>query len=192
MSKRQSPGRKPIIAGVSINPEPSAFATVTCPFRAASTDPGMPRKESDRSQRVAKSCHLPANDHIYPLQAFEGFDVNLAIMNGEIPAFHQGETKITSEIRVLEIRFIVRPGSEQNDARLLAASPRETNQVFTKDLKKWRQALHLAIAELVRKTPRRDDTILERISSAGRRLRAVREHTHHLPSPALARSTASK
>ena len=77
---------------------------------------------------------------------------------------------------MFEVSFVVRSRSQQHDARIVAAVGRQRTQGIPQRTKEGSQALHVALAKNRWDRPRKRDPILQRITGAGGRLRAVAEH----------------
>ena len=174
---RHSPGRNGMMAAVSITPEPSALAIVTLPARAASTSPATPSDESPRSSSGSQklSSSLPEDD-VDRLQAFERLDEDAAVAHRQVAAFDQREAQIAREVRMLEVRFVVRPGRQQHDPGLVVRLRRQRHQRVALSAEERRQPLNLAVAERFGQAAQQHDPVLERVAGARRRLRPVGEH----------------
>ena len=57
-------------------------------------------------------------------RAAERLEIDQPIANGQIVAVNKRVAEIAREIGVLEISFVVRAGSEQDDSRILAVGGR--------------------------------------------------------------------
>ena len=71
-------------------------------------------------QRIEKIGIDPAQQHVEPLQAGDGADMNAVAADGEIVALDQQEAEIARERRVLEIGFAEGARRQQADPRLVA------------------------------------------------------------------------
>ncbi len=71
-------------------------------------------------QRIEKIGIDPAQQHVEPLQAGDGADMNAVAADGEIVALDQQEAEIARQRGVLEIGFAEGAGRQQPDARLVA------------------------------------------------------------------------
>jgi len=77
---------------------------------------------------------------------------------------------------LLKIRFVVRAGREQHGARFIRRARREFDQRALRVAKKSGEAMNVIVAKRFRQDARRDETIRERVTRAGRDLRAVGNH----------------
>ena len=68
-------------------------------------------------QRIAEAVVHAAQNQIHGLQPGQRLQEDPIVAGDQIRAFHQRESPMASQERMLEIRFVVRPGRQQNNAR---------------------------------------------------------------------------
>src|SRR4051794_32651740 len=83
---------------------------------------------------------------------------------------------MSREIGMFEIGFVVRAGSEENDARMRSSRRGEVEEHFTLSLKKTAQALDIAITNLVRENSRNHSAVFPGVARPTRSLGAVRQN----------------
>ena len=128
-------------------------------------------------QRIAKAVVEPAENHVHLTQPFEGLDEDAAVADGQVGPFDQREAEVPRQIRVLEVGFVERPGSQQHHARMIApARWRQGHQSVAIGPEECAEPLHATVAEGLRQAARQHDSILQRVAGAGRRLCAVSDH----------------
>ena len=86
--------------------------------------------------RIAERVINPAQDDIDRLQAFERLQEDALIAHGQITAFDQSESKVTSQVGVLEIGFVKRAGREQHHMRIIHLARRQPPERVATQLKK--------------------------------------------------------
>ncbi len=94
------------------------------------------------------------------------------VAHGEIGAFDQRESQILRQIRLLEIRLVVRSWRQQRDMRPSLIARRVRREHLTERVEERRQTLHLHVAKGIREHAGNRRAILERVAGARRRLRA--------------------
>ena len=134
------------------------------------------RRIAAQLERVAEAVVEPAEDDVDRLQAFQRLDEDPAITHRQVAAFDQGEAQIAREVRMLEVRFVVRPGRQQHDPGLVSRLRRHRPERVALSAEERRQPVNLTIAERFGQAAQQDDPVFERIPGAGRRLRPVGEH----------------
>ena len=163
-----------------------AIPPVRCPARwrsrrcpSAPPAPGRGRRASNRRAVPAdrRSYRPAAHDHVHRQQAAQGFQEHAIVAHREIAAFHQREAPVARQERMFEIRFVVRTGREQHDARILRSIGHQSRYSASRYASKKRASCRTcALAENRRQRARAHQAILERIADARRRLRAVGDH----------------
>ena len=168
-------GRKPSSARASITPDPGILATTTPFFRSTSIRPGTPScEEASSSKRIEKIGIDPAQQHVEPLQAGDGADMDAVAADGEIVAFDQQESEVARQRGVLEIGFAELAGRQQPDSRLVAIGAGA--QGIAERLEEWRDTLHIHRFVERRKRARQHETVFQCVARARRRLRPVAQH----------------
>ena len=71
-------------------------------------------------ERIEEIRIDPAQQHVEPLQAGDGADVDAVAADGEIVALDQEKAEIARQRRMLEIGFAEGAGRQQSDPRLIA------------------------------------------------------------------------
>ena len=92
-------------------------------------------------ERIEEIGIHPAQQHVEPLQAGDGPDMNAVATDGEIIALDQQESEITRQRSVFEIGFTELAGRQQPDARLVAVGAGA--QGVAERLEEWRDPLHI-------------------------------------------------
>ena len=80
------------------------------------------RRVAAQLERIAEAVVESPEDDVDRLQAFERLDEDAAIANRQVAAFDQRESEIASEVRVLEVGFVV--AARASAARPAAVSRR--------------------------------------------------------------------
>jgi hypothetical protein len=92
-------------------------------------------------QRIERIGIHPAQQHIEPLQAGDGADMNAVAADGEVVALDQQESEIARQRGMLEIGLAEATGRQQPDARLVAVGARP--QGIAERLEERRHALDI-------------------------------------------------
>ena len=71
-------------------------------------------------ERIEEIRIDPAQQHVEPLQAGDGTNVDTVAADGEIVALDQEKAEIARQRRMLEIGFAEGAGRQQSDPRLIA------------------------------------------------------------------------
>ncbi len=127
-------------------------------------------------QRVAKIVVHAAKDDVHRFQAAKGFQKNAVIAHREVLPLHERVAEVPGEIRLLEIRFVVRAGRQHHHAGIVRAARRQAGQRILDFAEPRGEALHAAIAESFEQIPRSDEAVRQRVAGARGDLRAVRHH----------------
>src|SRR5690606_21958296 len=102
-----------------------------------------------QAERIAVAVVEAPQDDVDPLEAAQRLEVHHAIAHRKVAPFDERVPEIPSEVGVLAIGLVVRPRSEQHDARVVAprAEPRET---VAQCLEKRREPLDATVTERLR------------------------------------------
>ncbi len=119
-----------------------------------------------------------AQDHVDRLEAPHRPQPHLAVAHGQIGAARERVAEVAREVRVLEVRFIERPGRQEHDARLGVPPRRDGREARAQVLEEEREPVHVRVAVEAREHAAHHDPVLERVAGPRRRLRAIREHPH--------------
>ncbi len=169
-----------IEAGESARLEDGAAERVRHEHVARANDVEEPRNAERRVgaqlDRVAEVVVEPAQDRVHAPEPAERLQVDAVAANDEVLPFDERKAEIASEERVLEVRLVVRTGSEQDRERRLTARRRESEERVLKITKERRELLDLELAERVREGSRERHAVLERVAGARRTARAIGEH----------------
>ena len=122
-------------------------------------------------ERIEEIGIDPAQQHVEPLQAGDGADMDAVAADGEVVALDQQEAEIARERRVLEIGFAEGARRQQADARLVAVGAGA--QRVAERLEERRHALDIHRLVEIGKGARQHQAIFQRVAGARRRLRAV-------------------
>ena len=125
-------------------------------------------------QRIEKIGIDPAQQHVEPLQAGDGADMDAVAADGEIVALDQQEAEIARQRGVLEIGFAEGARRQQPDPRLVAVGAGA--QRLAERLEERRHALDIHRLVEIGKGARQHQAIFQRVAGARRRLRAVVQH----------------
>ncbi len=117
--------------------------------------------ELERIERVGID---PAQQHVEPLQAGDGADVDTVVADGEIVALDQQEAEIARQRCVLEIGLAEAARREHADARLVAIGARA--QAVAKRLEERRDARHVHRLVEIGEGAREHQAVLQRIARA--------------------------
>ncbi len=90
----------------------------------------------------------------------------MILADREIAALDQRVAEVASQKCVFKISFVIRPGREHHDARILPLHRHHPQQRVAIGLKIVREATHVRGAEDVGHYPAGDQTVLERIARA--------------------------
>jgi hypothetical protein len=131
------------------------------------------RRVAAQRERIAEVVVEPAHDHVDTLEPLERLQVHDAVAHRQVPALDETEAEVACEVGLLEVRLVVRPGREQDDARHVVPSRREPGEGRAEAREERREPRDVAVAEELGQRARQRDPVLERVSGAGRRLRAV-------------------
>ena len=100
----------------------------------------------------------------------------MIVAHGQILSLNEHIAKVTRKVSLLEIGFVVRAGREHDDARLVGLTRRKLRERILRGEKKSGDAVNMIVAKCFRQNARGDETIRQRVTRAGRNLRAVRDH----------------
>ena len=134
------------------------------------------RRVGAQFERIAEIVVEPAQDRMHPAQAAQGLQIDRVVAHGQVLPLDQRKAEIAGQEGVLEIGFVVRTGSQQHRQRRLAVGRRHARQIVLQRAKEARQGLHMQLAKAIRKGPRHDDPVLQRIACPGWPLGAVGDH----------------
>ena len=129
-------------------------------------------------ERIGKIGIDPAQQYFGAPQTRDRADKDAVVTHDQILAVHQKKAEIARQIGVLEIGLVHRPRREQADTRVILAIERE--QLRLERLKERRDAFNARGAIDVGHRARQREPVLDRVTCARRRLRAIVEHP---PSP---------
>ena len=125
-------------------------------------------------ERIEEIGIDPAQQHVEPLQAGDGADMNAVAADGEIVALDQQEAEIARQRGVFEIGFAEGARRQQSDARLVAVGAGA--QAVAERLEERRHALDIHRLVEIGKGARQHQAIFQRVARARRRLGAVVQH----------------
>ena len=125
-------------------------------------------------QRIEKIGIDPAQQHVEPLQAGDGADMDAVAADREIVALDQQKAEIARQRRMLEIGLAEGARRQQSDPRLVAVGTGA--QIVAKRLEERRDALDIHRFVEIGKGARQHQAIFQRIAGARWRLRAVAQH----------------
>ena len=113
---RQSAGRNGRMAAVSITPGAERVGDDDVAGADGIDQAGdAEQRVAAQLERIAEAVVEPAEDDVDRLQAFERLDEDAAIAHGQVAAFDQREAEIAREVRMLEVRLVVRSRRQQHD-----------------------------------------------------------------------------
>ena len=128
-------------------------------------------------ERIAKAIVDAAENQIHRFETGQCFQENLIVAGNQIRAFDERKAPVARKERMFEVRFVVRPGREQNNARAAArirgGMRRQFEQVEQRLALHFEEAIqlpHLAEIENQRQRACAGRAIFERVADAGRRL----------------------
>ena len=114
---------------------------------------------------------------MHPFQAGQRFQINRVAAHRQILPLDHRKAQIARQISVFKIGFVVRPWRQQHDMRTFAGiGRRPVFETFLHLPEKRSEMLRLHVAEQFRKHARHDHPVFQRVTRAGRRLRAVGNH----------------
>src|SRR5580658_2554332 len=67
-------------------------------------------------ERIAEAVIHSAQNYVDALQSIYCLEVDGPVTHGEVRSGHQSESKVSSDVRVFEIGFVVGTGGEKNNA----------------------------------------------------------------------------
>ncbi len=137
-----------MMAADSMRPLPSALATATLPATTLHQAGDAQQGLATQLQRVAEAVVDAAQDDVDLLQPVDGFEVHVTVADGQVGTFDECDVEVLGEVGMLEVGLVVRPGCEQDDARvgLLA----QAGQGITLRPKEWRKAQDVRRREQLR------------------------------------------
>ena len=151
------------------------LATTTPFLRSTSIRPGHAELRGGiELQRIERIGIDPAQQHVEPLQAGDGADMNAVAADGEIVALDQQESEIARQRGVFEIGFAEGARRQQADARLVAVGAGA--QAVAERLEEWRHALHIHRFVERGECARQHQPVFQRIARARGRLGPVAQH----------------
>jgi len=111
---------------------------------------------------------------VHPLQATQGFQIQGFAAYRQILPFDQREAKVAGQVGVFKISFVVWPGCQQHDMRLLVAFDRgQCIQAILLVAEEIGQVLDMQVAEHFREDARNDQPVFQRVTGPGGGLRPV-------------------
>ncbi len=136
------------------------------------------RRVRTQFERVEVFVVDPFDHAVHRLQSAQGLQVQPLVAHRQIAAFDQRQAEVARQIGVFEPCGAVRPGRQQHDLRLVLAAARGAQplQMVGERAVSRGQMLHRQRIERARKQPRDDQAVLQQITQAGGRLRALRDH----------------
>ena len=115
-------------------------------------------------QRIEKIGIDPAQQHVEPLQAGDGADMDAVAADGEIVALDQQKAEIARKRRVFEKGFAEGARRQQSDPRLVAVGAGA--QAVAECLEERRHALDIHRLVEIGKGTRQHQAIFQRIAGA--------------------------
>ena len=129
-----------------------------------------------KPDRVEVAVVDAAVDHVDALEPVRGAHVHHVVVDDEVAALHELGTELAGREHVLEVRGVVRPGREHDDARPRAARRRDRAQRREQDRAVVVDAPHRVRAEHARQDARGRGAVLEHVRDAARVAHVVLEH----------------
>ena len=122
---------------------------------------------------VAEVIILAAEDDIDGFEAFERFEEDAVVADGEVAALDEGVAEIAGEVGVLEVGFVVGAGGEQDDAGVVAVVGGEGFEGVAQGAEEGGKAADAAVTEDIGEGAGDDDAVFEGVAGAGGCLGAV-------------------
>ncbi len=110
------------------------------------------------------------------MQAVEQLEEDLVIADGEVAPLHQGIAKVAGEVSVLEIGLVKGTWGQEDRAGIVPLLGSQAPQRIAQRPKEEGQPLNAAIPKYFRQHARRDDAVLQGVTGARGRLRAIAKH----------------
>ena len=142
------------------------------------------RRVRAQLERIAEVVVQPPQDGVDALEAGQRLEIDAVLAHGEVAALDEGEAEVAGQVRVLEVRLVVRARRQQHDVGRLAVARRPLAERLLKRQEELGEPLHAELAEGVGEEPRDGEAVLERIARARRRLGARAGHPPSAVGPA--------
>ena len=116
-------------------------------------------------QRVQPGVVHALEQPVHPLQALQGFEVELLLAHQQVAALHQRQAQVARQVGVFKIGFVVRARREQGDVRVRTGG-RALLQPIHQAAVGLGQALHRHGLKGLRKLARDDEPVFQQIAQA--------------------------
>ena len=127
-------------------------------------------------ERVAKIIVHAAQNHVHPIEAAQRFQEDVVVAHQEVGSLDQHVAQVAGEIRLLEIRFVVRAGREHHDAARVLMAGHKVRERVLHVAEESGQAMNVIVAEGFGQDARRGQAVRQRVARPGGNLCAVGNH----------------
>ena len=132
------------------------------------------RRLAAQFEGVAIIVILAAQDDVDALEPLQRLQIHRVAAHRQVLPLDQRVAKVTGEVGVLEIGFVVRPRRQQHDVRLLARIDRgQRGEAVLLVVEEIGEVLHAQVMEHLGEDTRDDEPVFQCIAGARRRLRTV-------------------